>query len=100
MDYLDKVYSNIKQQVSNLPVTIPKTIDYFNKSVNRIRIPPLTKDNVLYYYFPLQGLISYTTLSVSVMNPHLMVRYVFSSLQIINVCLLLFLVCTTHIPYI
>ncbi|KPI97929.1 PREDICTED: uncharacterized protein LOC106125170 [Papilio xuthus] len=74
MEFFEKIYANIKTQVFSLPVTVPKTVEYINKSVNRIRIPPFTKDNVLFYYLPLQGLVSYTTLSVSVMNPHLMVR--------------------------
>ncbi|XP_068630584.1 uncharacterized protein [Battus philenor] len=74
MDFFEKMYVHIKRQLSNLPGAVPKTIDYFNKSVQRIRIPPFTKDNVLFYFLPMQGLVSYTTLSVSVMNPHLMVR--------------------------
>lgn len=76
MDILEKIYRNIRQQIINLPGTVPKTVDLLNKSVGNVRLPPFTKDNVLYYYLPLQGLVSYTTLSVSVMNPHLMVRYV------------------------
>ncbi|KAI5631551.1 hypothetical protein NE865_15728 [Phthorimaea operculella] len=39
-----------------------------------MKVPPLNKDNILYYYLPMQGLVSYTTLSVTVMNPLLMVR--------------------------
>lgn len=74
MDILERIYLNIRRQIINLPNTMPKTVDQLNKSVSNLRLPPFTKDNVLYYYVPLQGLVSYTTLSVSVMNPHLMVR--------------------------
>lgn len=35
---------------------------------------PLTRENMLYFYAPLQGVISYTALSVNVMNPALVVR--------------------------
>ncbi|KAL4703482.1 hypothetical protein ACJJTC_014352 [Scirpophaga incertulas] len=56
------------------PVNVPKAVDVINKSLSRTRLPAFTKDNVLYYYLPIQGLVSYTTLSVTVMNPHLMVR--------------------------
>lgn len=76
MDILEKVYRNVRQHVINWSGSLPKTVDILNKSVSNVRLPPFTKDNVLYYYLPLQGLVSYTTLSVSVMNPHLMVRYV------------------------
>lgn len=76
MDILEKIYHNIKQQFTFVPATVSKTVDTVNKSINQVRIPPLTKENVLFYYLPMQGLVSYTTLSVGVMNPHLMVRYV------------------------
>ncbi|XP_049865978.1 uncharacterized protein LOC126366775 [Pectinophora gossypiella] len=74
MELLERIYRAFHSQVANLPTTLPKTVDYVNKSLSKVRIPPITKDNVLYYYLPMQGLVSYTTLSVSVMNPHLMVR--------------------------
>ncbi|KOB71011.1 Conserved insect protein [Operophtera brumata] len=74
METLQKIYKNVRRQVINLPATVPSTVDFINKSVTSLRLPPLTRDNVLYYYIPMQGLVSYTTLSVSVMNPHLMVR--------------------------
>lgn len=76
MDILEKIYRNVRQQIANFSGSVPKTVDLLNKSVGNVKLPPFTKDNVLYYYLPLQGLASYTTLSVSVMNPHLMVRYV------------------------
>lgn len=74
MDILERIYRNIRVYLHNLPTTLPKTMDCVNKSITKIKLPPLTKDNILYYYLPVQGLVSYTTLSVSVMNPHLMVR--------------------------
>lgn len=75
MEIFERVYRNIIRNFNELPVTVNKTVDIINKSINNVRVPPLTRDNVLYYYIPMQGLVSYTTLSVSVMNPHLMVRY-------------------------
>lgn len=76
MDILQKLYINLKQQVTFLPATVSKTVETVNKSLNQVRVPPVTKENVLFYYLPMQGLVSYTTLSVGVMNPQLMVRYV------------------------
>ncbi|KAI5631961.1 hypothetical protein NE865_15304 [Phthorimaea operculella] len=64
----------LRTQTQNLTASIPSTVDYVNKSVCRMKVPPLNKDNILYYYLPMQGLVSYTTLSVTVMNPLLMVR--------------------------
>lgn len=37
-------------------------------------LKPLTKNNILYYYLPAQGVISYAALSVNVMNPSLVMR--------------------------
>lgn len=74
MDILEKIYHNIRRHIRNLPAAVPNAVDLVNKTVSNVRLPPITRDNVLYYYLPLQGLVSYTTLSVSVMNPHLMVR--------------------------
>lgn len=74
MEILEKVYRNLRRHVTNMPTCVPHAVDFINKSVNNVRLPPLTRDNMLYYYLPMQGLVSYTTLSVSVMNPHLMVR--------------------------
>lgn len=74
MEILERIYRNIRGHISSMPATMPKAVDFVSKSVNKVKIPPFTRDNVLYYYLPLQGLASYTTLSVSVMNPHLMVR--------------------------
>ena len=40
-------------------------------------LKPLNKQNLLFYYAPVQGALSYTALSVNVMNPSLMLRYSF-----------------------
>lgn len=40
----------------------------------RLGLRPLTKQNILYYYAPLHGLVSYGALSVNVMNPALAIR--------------------------
>ncbi|VVC96456.1 unnamed protein product [Leptidea sinapis] len=74
MEVFERYYRFFTRKLNDLPVTINRSIDLVNKSLSNIRVPPFSRDNVLYYYLPLQGLVSYTTLSVSVMNPHLMVR--------------------------
>ncbi|XP_034824630.1 uncharacterized protein [Maniola hyperantus] len=74
MEILESIYHNIRRQFNTLPATVNKTVDTVNKSINQVKVPPFTRDNVLYYYLPIQGLVSYTTLSVGVMNPHLMIR--------------------------
>lgn len=74
MEILYRVYHNLKRQFSALPATVSKTVEKVNKSIIHARVPPFTKENVLFYYLPMQGLVSYTTLSIGVMNPHLMVR--------------------------
>lgn len=76
MEILYRVYHNLKRQFSALPATVSNTVEKVNKSIIHARVPPFTKENVLFYYLPMQGLVSYTTLSIGVMNPHLMVRYV------------------------
>lgn len=76
MEILERIYDIVRRQFNTLPATVNRTVDTVNKSFNQVRVPPFTKENVLYYYLPIQGLVSYTTLSVGVMNPHLMVRYV------------------------
>ncbi|XP_055628175.1 uncharacterized protein LOC129769748 isoform X2 [Toxorhynchites rutilus septentrionalis] len=40
-----------------------------------IGLKPATKENILYYYMPLQSMVSYAALSVNVMNPSIAVRY-------------------------
>lgn len=74
MDILEKIYRNLKRQICGLPACINGTVEVVNKTVSNVKVPPFTKENILYYYLPIQGLVSYTTLSVTVMNPHLMVR--------------------------
>lgn len=39
-------------------------------------LKPFTTNNILYYYLPAQGVLSYTALSVNVMNPSLVMRQV------------------------
>lgn len=47
-----------------------------NKSVVKsLGLKPLTKENILYYYVPLQSMVSYAALSVNVMNPSIAIRY-------------------------
>ncbi|XP_022920360.2 uncharacterized protein [Onthophagus taurus] len=48
---------------------------------------PLTKSNILFYYVPAQGVLSYTALSVNVMNPSLILR-LFPKRDITNILLL------------
>lgn len=74
MDIFEKIYNEIRNQFRKLPANVPAALSSINKTVSKVELPSLTVDNVLYYYLPLQGLVSYTTLSVGVMNPHLMVR--------------------------
>lgn len=40
----------------------------------KIGLKPFTKNNILYYYFPVQSLVSYAALSVNVMNPSVAIR--------------------------
>ncbi|XP_035794646.1 uncharacterized protein LOC118467847 [Anopheles albimanus] len=42
--------------------------------VGGLRLRPLTKENILYYYFPMKGMVSYAALSVNVMNPSIAIR--------------------------
>ncbi|XP_065073431.1 uncharacterized protein LOC135697580 [Ochlerotatus camptorhynchus] len=42
--------------------------------VKKLGLKPLTKENILYYYFPLQSMVSYAALSVNVMNPSIAIR--------------------------
>ncbi|CAH0548123.1 unnamed protein product [Brassicogethes aeneus] len=49
-------------------------------------LKPLTKENLLFYYLPVQGTLSYTALSINVMNPSLVLR-IFPRRDITNVLL-------------
>lgn len=40
----------------------------------KFEIKPLTPENLFFYYVPLHGALSYTALSVHVLNPSLVVR--------------------------
>ncbi|XP_058835243.1 uncharacterized protein LOC131692292 [Topomyia yanbarensis] len=42
--------------------------------VKKLGLKPLTKENILYFYFPLQSMVSYAALSVNVMNPSIAIR--------------------------
>ncbi|EFA00618.1 uncharacterized protein LOC663525 [Tribolium castaneum] len=52
----------------------------------RLGLKPLTFQNVLFYYAPIQGVVSYTSLSVNVMNPSLVLR-LFPRRDITNILL-------------
>ncbi|XP_045463057.1 uncharacterized protein LOC123672805 [Harmonia axyridis] len=58
------------------------------KSVaTKIGLKPLNTHTLLYYYVPFQGVLSYTALSINVMNPSLVLR-VFPRKDITNILLL------------
>lgn len=42
----------------------------------KLGLRPFTTHNILFYYAPIQGALSYTSLSVNVMNPSLVLRFV------------------------
>ncbi|KAK4872782.1 hypothetical protein RN001_014811 [Aquatica leii] len=54
---------------------------------SRFGLKPLTGHNILFYYAPLQGALSYSALSVNVMNPSLILR-IFPKRDITNMLLL------------
>ncbi|XP_056643276.1 uncharacterized protein LOC130449465 [Diorhabda sublineata] len=49
-------------------------------------VKPLNGKNLVSYYIPLQGVISYTALSINVMNPSLVLR-IFSKRDVTNILL-------------
>lgn len=51
----------------------------------KLGLKPLTSQNLLFYYAPAQGVLSYTALSVNVMNPSLVLRYHLTYILIINI---------------
>lgn len=53
----------------------------------KIGLRPLTRENVLFYYIPMQSVVSYAALSVNIMNPTLVARLV-PKKDITNVLLL------------
>lgn len=54
---------------------------------SKLCLKPLTGHNILFYYAPLQGALSYSALSVNVMNPSLILR-VFPKRDITNMLLI------------
>ncbi|KAJ8949983.1 hypothetical protein NQ318_002392 [Aromia moschata] len=53
---------------------------------SKLGLKPLTAQNVLFYYVPVQGTLSYTALSINVMNPSLVLR-IFPKRDITNILL-------------
>lgn len=47
------------------------TLTYLSYIVPVIAMKPITKENLLSFYLPVNSLISYTALSVNIMNPAL-----------------------------
>ncbi|RZC40891.1 uncharacterized protein BDFB_001001, partial [Asbolus verrucosus] len=52
----------------------------------RLGLKPLSCQNILFYYAPIQGVVSYTSLSINVMNPSLILR-LFPRRDITNILL-------------
>ncbi|KAJ8915853.1 hypothetical protein NQ315_004667 [Exocentrus adspersus] len=52
----------------------------------KLGLKPLTSHNILFYYAPVQGVLSYTALSINVMNPSLVLR-IFPKRDITNILL-------------
>ncbi|KAJ8975547.1 hypothetical protein NQ317_009203 [Molorchus minor] len=52
----------------------------------KLGLKPVTTQNILYYYVPVQGVLSYTALSINVMNPSLILR-IFPKKDITNILL-------------
>ncbi|XP_018323392.1 uncharacterized protein LOC108735753 [Agrilus planipennis] len=57
-----------------------------NDPRSKLTLKPLNSQNILFYYAPLQGALSYTALSVNVMNPSLVLR-LFPKRDITNILL-------------
>ncbi|XP_037820923.1 uncharacterized protein LOC119609944 isoform X1 [Lucilia sericata] len=55
---------------------------------DKLGLKPFTKENIYYYYIPLQGLVSYGALSVNVMNPALISKILTPKKDLTNVLLL------------
>ncbi|KAK9746535.1 hypothetical protein QE152_g6069 [Popillia japonica] len=53
----------------------------------KLGLKPITGNNVLFYYAPIQGALSYTALSINVMNPSLILR-LFPKRDITNILLI------------
>ncbi|KAL3276129.1 hypothetical protein HHI36_020848 [Cryptolaemus montrouzieri] len=54
---------------------------------SKLGLKPLNTHTLLYYYVPFQGVLSYTALSINVMNPSLVLR-VFPRKDITNILLM------------
>lgn len=54
----------------------------------KLGLKPFTKENIYYYYIPIQGLASYGALSVNVMNPALISKILTPKKDLTNVLLL------------
>ncbi|KAG5877904.1 hypothetical protein JTB14_011620 [Gonioctena quinquepunctata] len=52
----------------------------------KLGLKPLTGRNIMFHYAPIQGVLSYTALSVNVMNPSLVLR-IFPKRDITNILL-------------
>ncbi|XP_018567610.1 uncharacterized protein LOC108908161 [Anoplophora glabripennis] len=52
----------------------------------KLGLKPLNAHNILFYYAPVQGVLSYTALSINVMNPSLVLR-IFPKKDITNILL-------------
>lgn len=54
----------------------------------KLGLKPFTKENIYYYYIPIQGLASYGALSMNVMNPALISKILTPKKDLTNVLLL------------
>lgn len=55
---------------------------------DKLGLKPFTKENIYYYYIPIQGLVSYSALAVNVMNPSLISKILSPKKDLTNVLLL------------
>lgn len=76
MNAVDRHIQNLKATVMNIRIPPIHTGGDPWNALGRIKIRPFTKYNVLYYYMPIQGVVSYAALSVNVMNPSFFTRLV------------------------
>lgn len=50
--------------------------DVHESICGKLGLKPINTHNILFYYAPVQGALSYTALSINVMNPSLILRYI------------------------
>lgn len=62
------------------------TSDSTVSSCCKMGLKPLTTENILFYYLPIQGVVSYSALAVNVMNPSLVIK-VFPKRDVTNILL-------------